>query len=78
MSEAKEVMYSAVTNKLETPTEYIIKLRREGLLDDSVNGDIHIFDLKKSDSGYWKVITLKRASHCWRDKSKGFQAKPCT
>ena len=77
MREVKDVLYSQQANSMESPTEYTVKLKRQGLLDDSVSGDIHILVLKKTGNNYWKVISAKRASSCWQDKSKEFQSKPC-
>jgi len=77
LNETKEILYSIEANRMEMPTEFTIKLKRKGLLDDSVSGDIHVLVMKKTGKGYWKVVSGKRASSCWRSKSKGFQSKPC-
>lgn len=77
LNETKEILYSIKANRMEIPTEFTVKLKRKGLLDDSVSGDIHVLVLKKTGKGYWKVVSGKRASSCWRAKSKEFQSKPC-
>ena len=77
LTETKEVLYSIEANRIEMPTEFKVKLKRTGLLDDSVSGDIHILVLQKPNKGYWSVVSAKRASSCWRAKLKSFQSKPC-
>ena len=77
LNETKDVLYSIKANRMEMPTEFTLKLKRQGLLDDSVSGDIHMFVLNKTDKGYWEVVAGKRALSCWRTKSKGFQSNAC-
>ena len=77
LGEAKEILYSLQANSMETPSEYTVKIKRQGLLDDSVSGDINILVLKRTGKGYWNVVSAKRASSCWRDKSKDFKSTPC-
>lgn len=77
MDETKSVLYSIEANTMESPTEYIIKLKREGLLDDSVRGDLNLIVLSNTHKGYWQVISAKRANSCWKDKNKNFYSKPC-
>jgi len=62
---------------MEGPTEYTVKLKRDGMLDDSVRADINIFVLLLSDKGYWVVGKAKRASSCWKDKRNEFYGKSC-
>ena len=77
MDETKEVLFEMVANRMESPSEYTIKLKRHKMLDDSVRGDINILTLTKSTKGYWQVKSAKRASSCWKDKSGNYYGKPC-
>ncbi len=77
LSDLKTTSYNYSADTIESPENISINLTRDGFLDDSVRGDIHHLELKKNKNGTWKVISLKRAMSCWRNKGLIYSSKVC-
>jgi len=77
LSDLKSVDYETHSDNIETPTRIDIRLTRDGMLDDAVRGDIHLLELGKQTNGHWKILSLKRASRCWRLNPEVYASTPC-
>ena len=77
LSELKTISYKYSADTIEEPKNININLVRDGFLDDSVRGDIHHLKLKKHKNGTWKVISIKKATSCWRKKELIYSSEAC-
>jgi len=77
LSELKTISYKYSADTIEAPKNIDINLVRDGFLDDSVRGDIHHLKLKKNKNGTWKVISIKKATSCWRKKELIYSSEAC-
>ncbi len=80
LSGVKRVSCEYGADNTENPESVELTIVRDGFLDDSIRGDIHYLKLKKSSEGIWKVVLMKKAISCWRDrqnKEPVYSLGPC-
>lgn len=77
LSDLKEISYEYSADTIEAPENTNITLVRDGFLDDSVRGDIQHLKLKKNKNGTWRVISIKKATSCWRKKELIYSSEAC-
>jgi hypothetical protein len=76
--EARTMSMTKESSPAENPDRVTLSIFREGLLDDSIRGDWHYFELRKTNNRGWRVTAIRRAFLCRRgsqvDKMGG---EPC-
>ena len=77
LSDLKKVVYELEFDNIENPTKVTVTLVRDGFLDDSVRGDIHIITFHRATDGEWKVVDLKKSHRCWRLNSDVYSSNLC-
>lgn len=75
--ETQNVFYKYQANSIEDAQSVTITLVRDGFLDDSIKGDVHILRMIKKPNNIWEAVNIKKAVSCWRSESHAFQSKPC-
>jgi len=51
-------------NKGENMSHVKVTITNEEYLDDSINGEILVVELRKDDLGYWEIISAKKGWKC--------------
>jgi hypothetical protein len=77
LSGLKQVSYTQTVDNIESAKNATIEIVRDGFLDDSVRGDIHVIELEKTDGRGWTVVSHQTAQRCWRSDSEHFSDRPC-
>jgi hypothetical protein len=76
ISKTRSMSYE-ITNMGEVANEVLIKVKDEGLLDDSLEGELWVLTLKRSN-GVWHIT---EGRECWKCKtgrgSSSFDTIPC-
>jgi hypothetical protein len=76
--DARELVLEEIKNRGEGADSTKVVCIRDGLLDDSVRGDWHEFDLKRLPDGTWRVSTAKAAYRCRRSSDTDvYEERPC-
>lgn len=71
------------TMKLEYPAveennTMKVWITNDGLMDDSVQAESFVFDLKKDSRGVWSVVSGQKSWKCWQGRGHtDFSAVPC-
>jgi len=77
LSGLKRVVVESVFDSTENPTKATVTLVRDGFLDDSVRGDIHVITFHRTMVGLWEINDLKKSHRCWRSSSDEYRTDPC-
>jgi len=64
--EARLLVMSKESSPAENPDRTEVTVIRDGLLDDSVRGDWHYFELRKMNDQGWRFTEIRRAFLCRR------------
>ncbi len=64
-------------NRGEAPDQVNVILKRDGFLDDSLQGDWRRIIFKLNTNKVWQISEIHMALKCWRSKIKNFQAEKC-
>ena len=76
-AETKEIDYHFSADRIEAATAVEVTIRRDGFADDAVRGDIHALKLRRDNQGAWRIVSLKRATRCWRPEAAEYSAAAC-
>lgn len=76
LSELKAFRIEYVADTIEDNEGSIITVIRDGFLDDSVRGDIHIFRIEKKNHK-WLIVSVKKSTKCWKGDG-AYSNKPCS
>lgn len=74
-TELKSYKIEYIADSIEDNTGVTITIIRDGFLDDSVRGDIHVFRVEKKTSK-WSIVNVKKSTRCWRGDGS-YSNKPC-
>lgn len=75
--ELKGFSYDYSVDNTENPQNIIIRVERDGFLDDSLRGDLQHLELQKNKEGEWSILSLKKAHRCWRSEVRTFTTEAC-
>lgn len=74
----RSLVLEEVKNRAEGADLTKVVCIRDGLLDDSVRGDWHEFNLNRLADSTWRVSDARASYRCWRsDNTDEYQESPC-
>ncbi|MCG8382167.1 MAG: hypothetical protein MJA28_08125 [Gammaproteobacteria bacterium] len=65
----RSIEYTYKVDNIEKPKNIVISIKRDGFLDDSVRGDLHILHLVLDSANRWEITEIHKGVLCWRGKS---------
>ncbi len=65
-SDARSIVMAKESSLSENPDRTTVSILRDGLLDDSIRGDWHYFELRKMNDQGWRFTEIRRAFLCRR------------